>query len=135
MESELQTYFGLPKEVEFCQRCVMSNQRPASSVEFRHTQEHKHQTLVIDQDGVCDACRYAEKKEQIDWQAREEELVKLLDKHRRNDGQYDCLVPGSGGKDSCKRWLRSRTAPEFAISAWVISTRRESWGNTTPKSS
>lgn len=101
MESELQTYFGLPKEVEFCQRCVMSNQRPASSVEFRHTQEHKHQTLVIDQDGVCDACRYAEKKEQIDWQAREEELVKLLDKHRRNDGQYDCLVPGSGGKDSC----------------------------------
>ena len=27
-------------------------------------------------------------------------MVNLLDKHRRNDGQYDCLVPGSGGKDS-----------------------------------
>ena len=31
---------------------------------------------------------------------REEELLKLLDKHRKNDGSYDCLVPGSGGKDS-----------------------------------
>ena len=28
------------------------------------------------------------------------ELVRLLDMHRRNDGRYDCLVPGSGGKDS-----------------------------------
>lgn len=30
---------------------------------------------------------------------REEELIKLLDKHRKNDGSYDCLVPGSVGKD------------------------------------
>src|SRR3989344_4164090 len=30
----------------------------------------------------------------------EDELLKLLDKHRRNDGHYDCIVPGSGGKDS-----------------------------------
>ena len=27
-------------------------------------------------------------------------LLRLLDKHRRNDGQYDCILPGSGGKDS-----------------------------------
>ena len=27
-------------------------------------------------------------------------FVRLLDKYRRNDGHYDCLVPGSGGKDS-----------------------------------
>ena len=31
---------------------------------------------------------------------REEELIKLLDKHRKNNGSYDCLVPGSVGKDS-----------------------------------
>ena len=24
----------------------------------------------------------------------------VLDKHRRNDGRYDVLIPGSGGKDS-----------------------------------
>jgi N-acetyl sugar amidotransferase len=42
----------------------------------------------------------AEQKEKIDWEERERELLKLLDKHRSNDGSYDCLVPGSGGKDS-----------------------------------
>jgi len=57
--------------------------------------------MRLDDEGVCDACRFAEQKERIDWAARERELVKLLDRHRRDDGAYDCVVPGSGGKDSC----------------------------------
>lgn len=100
MVRNLETKYGLPEKVIFCKRCVMSNQRPASAVEFKHTRESKKVTLNIDQEGVCDACRVAEQKEQIDWKKREEELLRLLDKHRRNDGQYDCIVPGSGGKDS-----------------------------------
>jgi hypothetical protein len=52
-------------------------------------------------EGVCDACRFAESKRQtIDWEQRERELQALCNKFRRDDGQYDCLVPGSGGKDS-----------------------------------
>jgi N-acetyl sugar amidotransferase len=97
---KLEAYYGLPHDVVYCQRCVMSNQRPASSVEFRHTSDRKHTTMHIDEHGVCDACRTAETKEKIDWKQREEELLRLLDKHRRNDGAYDCIVPGSGGKDS-----------------------------------
>ena len=31
---------------------------------------------------------------------REKELRELCDQYRKNDGSYDCLVPGSGGKDS-----------------------------------
>lgn len=100
MPEKLQTYHGLPEEVRYCQRCVMSNQRPSSYPEFRHTPDRKPPTLQIDGEGVCDACRYAEKKEQINWDARREELHKLLDRHRRQDGAYDCIVPGSGGKDS-----------------------------------
>ncbi len=100
MSEELKAYYGLPREVTFCKRCVMSNQRPSSYPEFKHTAARITPTLHIDQEGVCDACRYAERKEQIDWEAREEELVRLLDKYRRNDGYYDCVVPGSGGKDS-----------------------------------
>ena len=57
--------------------------------------------MKIDKEGVCDACRHAEKKFNIDWDAREKELVQLLDQYRSEDGSYDCLVPGSGGKDSC----------------------------------
>jgi len=100
VNSELDAYYGLSKEVVFCRKCVMSNQRPGSYPEFRHKPDRLTPTLAIDEDGVCDACRYAEQKEQINWPGREEELLRLLEKHRRNDGYYDCVVPGSGGKDS-----------------------------------
>lgn len=100
VRDKLEAKYGLPEKVIFCRKCVMSNQRPASAVEFRHTKESKKTTLSIDEQGVCDACRMAERKEKIDWKAREEELLRLLDKYRRNDGHYDCMVPGSGGKDS-----------------------------------
>ncbi|MDO8505863.1 MAG: N-acetyl sugar amidotransferase [bacterium] len=96
----LEVKYGLPREVKFCVRCVMSNQRPSSSIEFKHTKDKKHTTLHFDEQGVCDACHVAEQKEKIDWGEREQELLQLLEKYRRNDGQYDCIVPGSGGKDS-----------------------------------
>ena len=100
MKKQLETYYGLPSEVKFCTRCVMSNQRPTSSIEFKHTIKSKKKTMNFDEEGVCDACRAADQKDAIDWGMREEELLKLLDKYRRSDGSYDCLVPGSGGKDS-----------------------------------
>jgi N-acetyl sugar amidotransferase len=94
-------YFGLPEKVIFCKHCVISNQRPSSSVEFKHKQNEKKETIGFDEEGVCDACRFHEVKEkQINWEKREQSLIKLLDKHRRKDGGYDIIVPGSGGKDS-----------------------------------
>lgn len=97
---ELEAYYGLPAEVKFCKKCVISNQRPNSTVETKHTSASKKTTIHLDAEGVCDACRVAEKKQKIDWQQREKELMELCDKHRSKDGSYDCLVPGSGGKDS-----------------------------------
>ncbi|OGK87005.1 MAG: LPS biosynthesis protein, partial [Candidatus Rokubacteria bacterium GWC2_70_24] len=94
------TKFGLPAEVRFCARCVISNQRPSSTVEYTHTRESKKETIHVDADGVCAACRFAELKEKVDWAERERELQDLLARYRRTDGRYDVLVPGSGGKDS-----------------------------------
>jgi N-acetyl sugar amidotransferase len=99
-KKRLEAYYGLPEEVKFCSKCVMSNQRPTSTIEFKHNKDSKKTTMNFDEHGVCDACKTAEIKDKIDWGIREEELIKLLDKHRKNDGSYDCLVPGSGGKDS-----------------------------------
>ncbi len=97
----LEAKYGLPSEVVFCKRCVMSNQRPASVPEFRHLPDRQGAKYMhIDEDGICDACHHAEHKQRIDWDTREQELVTLLDKYRSKDGSYDCLVPGSGGKDS-----------------------------------
>ncbi len=97
---KLTAKYGLPEKVIFCTQCVMSNQRPISAIEFAHTSKSKKKTLTIGKDGICDACLYAKEKEKIDWTKREKELIKLLDKYRKNDGSYDCIVPGSGGKDS-----------------------------------
>lgn len=98
--NNLDAKYGLPQEVKFCRKCVMSNQRPVSEVEFKHNIQTKKKTMNFDEEGVCDACRANEKKNAIDWDAREKELLALLDKHRSKDGSYDCIVPGSGGKDS-----------------------------------
>jgi N-acetyl sugar amidotransferase len=100
MSDNLEAYYGLPQEVKFCKKCLMSNQRPTSTVEFKHTKDSKKTTMIFDAEGVCDACRANEQKVSIDWKTREDQLLQLLDKHRRTDGGYDCLVPGSGGKDS-----------------------------------
>ena len=93
--------YGLPKETIFCKKCVISNQRPNSAIEYNHTQESKKDTINFDTNGICDACNFAEKKQNsIDWAERERELIDLCDQHRKHDGSYDCILPGSGGKDS-----------------------------------
>ena len=57
-------------------------------MEYRHTSESKKETIRFDQDGVCDACRYAEwKRTGIDWDQRERELMALCDRFRRTDDQ------------------------------------------------
>jgi len=55
--------------------------------------------ITFDVRGWCNACVWTEKKRNLDWDVRHAELINLLDKHRRNDGEFDCLVPCSGGKD------------------------------------
>ena len=94
------TLYGLPEEIKFCKRCVISNQRPNSSVEFESGSETPKSTINFDSDGICDACRARDEKDSIDWETRDKELRDLCDRHRRTDGRYDCIVPGSGGKDS-----------------------------------
>ncbi len=96
----LEVKYGLPREVHFCKRCVISNQRPNSAVEYQHVAASRKQTIHFDAEGVCDACRVAETKALINWDERERELIDLCNRYRRNDGHYDCIVPGSGGKDS-----------------------------------
>ena len=97
----LDVYYGLPREVCFCKKCVMSNQRPNSVVEFKNTGNAPKPVIAFDDEGVCAACRYAEiKATSIDWEERERHLIALCDRFRSRTGAYDCVIPGSGGKDS-----------------------------------
>jgi N-acetyl sugar amidotransferase len=59
-----------------------------------------HDTIVFDEEGVCNVCRNIEHKQQkVDWAVREQEFRGILDEYRGRY-LYDCVVPFSGGKDS-----------------------------------
>ena len=76
---------NLPKEIKWCKKCTISNQRPR---------------LQFDENGICSACHNLDYKTSINWAERERELIELLDKHRSKAGEWDVIVPSSGGKDS-----------------------------------
>lgn len=64
----------------------MSNQRPR---------------IQFNEKGFCSPCVFRQYKNKfIDWDKREKELSALCDKHRKDDGTWDVIVPSSGGKDS-----------------------------------
>jgi len=98
---KLKTLYGLPQKIIFCKKTLMSNQRPSSEQEFTHSIKSKKKTIFFDKNGICDAWKYSRKKKQIDYKQRERELLSLLERHRGKHGEFDCIVPGSGGKDSC----------------------------------
>nr|NJM04385.1 N-acetyl sugar amidotransferase [Desulfobacula sp.] len=71
--------------MKFCNRCVMPDTKP---------------DLHFDADGVCDACRSQEAKdEKINWAKREKEFLSIVGSYKRHP-DYDCVVGVSGGKDS-----------------------------------
>jgi len=95
------SYFGLPSEVKFCKKCVISNQRPSSTIEFKNKEGLKKKVINFNDDGICSACVYHDEKEKgINWDDRDKKLRELLSRFKKNDGSYDVIVPGSGGKDS-----------------------------------
>lgn len=77
--------------LQYCTRCVMPNTKP---------------DLHIDTSGVCSACRSIDKRKDVDWIQREQELVDVLAKYSRDDNNWDCIVPVSGGKDSTYQVIR-----------------------------
>lgn len=77
--------YKLPEQVEFCKKCTVSNQRPRIS---------------FDKQGTCSACNFTDyKKNKINWAMREKELIDLCGRFRKSNGEFDVIVPCSGGKD------------------------------------
>jgi len=68
-----------------CKNCLMPLTKPG---------------LVLDEEGICQACNYSKIKKSINYEKRLEELKTFCEKYKRNDGYYDCIVTVSGGKDS-----------------------------------
>jgi N-acetyl sugar amidotransferase len=75
--------------------------------------------VVFDADGVCNACRNAEEKADIDWAARRTEFLRLIEPYRSRDGRWDCVVPWSGGKDSSS--IAWRLKHEFGLNPLLVT--------------
>ena len=85
MKRDVKSLYNLPNKILFCKNCTISNQRPR---------------ITFDSKQVCSACNFRKIKDlHIDWNSREKLLRELCDKHRSSDGNYDVIVPCSGGKD------------------------------------
>ena len=68
-----------------CKKCLMANTKPG---------------LILDDQGICQACRHYAMRASRDYNQRFEDLRTLTGKFKRTDGYYDCLMAVSSGKDS-----------------------------------
>ena len=71
--------------IKWCKSCILPDSRP---------------NLIIEKNGVCNACNNHLKKDAVDWEKREISFNNLINKIKKASGNYDCIIPVSGGKDS-----------------------------------
>lgn len=75
--------------MKYCKRCVY----PEVAV-----------NIYIDDQGICSSCRTFDKFESLTnefWNKRRKKFEEIIDTiKKKNDSNYDCIIPVSGGKDS-----------------------------------
>lgn len=90
--------------MKYCAKCVMPTSRPG---------------LLFDEEGVCSACRWYEKKLSIDWKEKYLELREICDKAKKDTkAPWDCVVGVSGGKDST--WQALCLKYEFGMNPLLV---------------
>ena len=76
-----------PKKMNYCTKCVY----PKSSAA----------PLAFDENGVCSGCQVSSQRVEIDWDRRRKIFERIIEEYRSKDqSNYDCIIPVSGGKDS-----------------------------------
>lgn len=73
--------------MKYCKRCLYPENHPLN--------------IIIDEEGICSGCRVHEEKFFINWEKKEEKLIKILNSYKNKSGlNYDCIIPVSGARDS-----------------------------------
>jgi N-acetyl sugar amidotransferase len=80
----------MSSKLKYCKKCLFPETKP---------------DIYFDSEGVCDACRSAERKHglenAINWDERAKSFDKIISNAKsKAQGWYDCVIPVSGGKDS-----------------------------------
>ena len=75
------------KDIKFCKKCLYSNLHPLG--------------ITFNNDGICSGCEIHAEKNKLDWNFRWEKLKKIIKPYKsKNNKNYDCIVPITGGQDS-----------------------------------
>lgn len=91
------------EQLKRCMKCVMPE---------------TWESINFDGEGVCNICRNMEVKEKTDWAKKREEFIKIISQYK-GKGQYDCIVPFSGGKDST--YTVYTIVKDFGLKPLVVS--------------
>ena len=79
--------------MNYCKRCIMPDTRPDQ---------------YLNSDGICNACKSFDYQETINWKKRDSELLKIINEKNLDKNKWNCVVPGSGGKDSTYQIIRAK---------------------------
>jgi N-acetyl sugar amidotransferase len=92
-------------EIIWCKNCILPNSRP---------------NLDINKEtNLCNVCNpIINNNYRIDWKKRKKEFQKIIKKIKKNNPNYHCLIPVSGGKDSTWQVL---TALKFNLRPLCIT--------------
>jgi N-acetyl sugar amidotransferase len=89
--------------MKYCTRCVIPDTRP---------------NIEMNAAGVCNACTSYDRRDEIDWQAREASFRAVVKNAKARAKGYDCMIPVSGGKDSTWQVV---TALEYGLNPLTVS--------------
>ena len=88
----------------WCKNCLNTSTRPR---------------ITFDKKGLCNACQWAREKKKINWKNRQSLLKKIFNK--KNNNQFDCIVPVSGGKDGS--YVAYTLKKKFNINPLCVTVR------------
>jgi len=69
-----------------CKKCLYTSEHPLG--------------ITFNEEGICSGCIIHEEKNTLDWNKRRDDLEIIIKDYKSKIGNYDCIVPVSGGKDS-----------------------------------
>ncbi len=79
--------------MNYCKRCIMPNTRPDQ---------------YLNDEGVCNGCLSFDYQKKIDWDKRKNDLLGIISEKKLNKDKWNCVVPGSGGKDSTYQIIKAK---------------------------
>jgi len=92
--------------MKLCTTCFYPNTKP---------------DLEFDKKGVCSACISFENRKKTNWEEREKEFIKIVTNlKKKRTGDYDCIIPVSGGKDSTWQLIK---ALDYGLKPICVNSR------------